>query len=310
MMLLKSCLLVVLAAKCFAGQMSPGDLEEFDKNVRVNLAVKVAKSFETLTQQISKLNGDCMSKINSTIDQCSSCPRKRKQYTGILNLESVFSVPVSEGTKLAKTIAGSLSKDSVQQFLGSNLRTVLKTLKNTFTSIIKNKDISEIPMLLNNFQQNFASLRDSVLNLPSTFNDLIGNIGSGLRKLKFWRKKRSVAACSACDLLDSDDANVVIANVCGADAASGLKNLTTSIQNLELLYEDAINGTILTEVLTGAPQMTMSPSLSVSAELDHIIYSIGTTTKTLAGEPGEKIIFTDKPASYAMLADKIYNDFV
>ncbi|XP_061182355.1 uncharacterized protein LOC133190679 [Saccostrea echinata] len=309
MMFLRSCVLVAIAAKCFAGPMSQGDLEEFDKNVRVKLAVKVAESFETLTQQISKLNGDCMSKINTTIDQCASCNRKKKQYMGVLNVGSVLSVPVSEGTKLAKTIAESLSKESVQQFLGSNLRSVLKTLKGTFISIIKNKDIREIPMFFNNFQKNFASLRNSILNLPSTFNNLVGNIGSELRKLRFWRKKRS-AACSACDQLQSDDSTVVIANVCGADAANGLANLSKSIENLQLLYEDAINGTVLTEIHTGTPQMTMSPSLSVSADLDHIIYSIETTTKTLAGVPGEKIIFTDKPASYAMLADKIYNDFV
>ncbi|XP_062604575.1 uncharacterized protein LOC134266343 [Saccostrea cucullata] len=139
---------------------------------------------------------------------------------------------------------------------------------------------------------------------------MIGKIGSRLRQLRFWRKKRSVAACSACDLLDSDDANVVIANVCGADAASGLEDITKSIQNLQLLYEDVMNGTVLTEILIGAPQMTTTPSLSISADLDHIIYSIGPRTKTLGGVPGEKIIFSDKPASYAMLADKIYNDFV
>jgi hypothetical protein len=56
--------------------------------------------------------------------------------------------------------------------------------------------------------------------------------------------------------------------------------------------------------------MVMSPTFSVYGDLQSVTYSISTTTKILTGKAGEKIIFTDKPTSYTMLADKIYKDFV
>lgn len=76
-------------------------ISEFDKNVRVDLAVVVTENFEKLTQQITSLNEDCMVKINATIDQCASCPR----YSIIIIIvlikksrnESTFLYPLSLG---------------------------------------------------------------------------------------------------------------------------------------------------------------------------------------------------------------------
>ena len=64
------------------------------------------------------------------------------------------------------------------------------------------------------------------------------------------------------------------------------------------------------QLVTGDPQMKLSPTLTVVADLQTATYSVGTTTKKLTGTAGEIINFTDKPASYDMLAEKIYNDFV
>ena len=64
------------------------------------------------------------------------------------------------------------------------------------------------------------------------------------------------------------------------------------------------------QLVTGDPNMKLSPTLTVVADLQTATYSVGTTTKKLTGTAGEIINFTDKPASYDMLAEKIYNDFV
>ncbi|XP_048759021.2 uncharacterized protein LOC125668714 [Ostrea edulis] len=312
LLIIRSCFLIFIATRCFAVRMSKGDLEEFDKNVRVDLAVVVTENFEKLTQQITSLNEDCMVKINATIDQCASCPRGTGKNSGVKKIVSVLSIPISEGEKLANTIVDSLSKGNVQKFLGEKLGPVVGTLKGTFSSLVNNKEIKDLTNFFVNFEKNLANLKSSLSNLPSflehNLNNLVGNIGSELSKLKFWRRKRS--ACLACEKLNSDDATVIITNVCGTGVAKSLSDLTKSIENLQLLYEDAINGTILTQIITGDPQMVMSPTLTVSGELQNVTYSIDTTTKTLTGKSGETIIFTDKPTSYTMLADKIYQDFV
>ncbi|XP_048760165.1 uncharacterized protein LOC125669597 [Ostrea edulis] len=312
LLMIRGCLLVFIAKECFAGSMSNGDLEGFDKNVRAELAVMVAENFETLTQQITSLNENCMAKINGTVDQCASCPKGTNPNSGVDKIVAVLRIPISEGEKLANTITDSLSNVNVQKFLGDKLGPVVGTLKGTFSSLINNKEIKDLTSFFANFEKNLANLKNSFSNLPSflkrNVNNLVGNIGNELSKLKFWRRKRS--ACVACDNLNSEDSAVIIRNVCGASVAKSLSDLTKSIENLQLLYEDAINGTILTQIITGDPEMVMSPTLTVSGELQNVTYSIDTTTKTLTGKSGETIIFTDKPTSYTMLADKIYQDFV
>ncbi|XP_048761602.1 uncharacterized protein LOC125670456 [Ostrea edulis] len=310
-LMVRSCLLAFIAT-CLAGPMSKEDLQEFDKNVRADLAVMIAENFEKLTKQVTSLNEDCMTKINGTIDQCASCPRGKNTNAGLGNIVSILGNPISASQKLATTIAGSLSNVLVQQFLGKRLKPVLGTLTGTFGAVINKNNLKHLTNVFSTVGKTLGKLKNSLSSIPSlvgrTAKNWVGEIGNGLSKLKFWRRKRS--ACAACGKLDSEDSNVIITNVCGASVAKSLGDLTKSIENLQLLYEDAINGTILTQIITGDPKMVTSPVFAVSAELQSVTYSTGTITRTIRGRPEERIVFTDKEKSYALLADKIYKNFV
>lgn len=309
---LRSCIVVFFATKCFAGPMSTEDLKDFDKNVRIRLAVLVAKNLETLTQQITSANDGCLLKINTTIDSCASCPAGSASQSKIDEVVKAISYPIVEGEKLVTKITDSLSNVNVREFLGDKLSPVLNTLKGTLGVLINSNEIQNIGKFFSNFESTFNNLKNSLSSIPSslgkTFETLVGDIGGKLSKLKFWRKRRS--ACSDCEKLSSKDPNTVITNVCGANVAKQLTDLTKSLENLQELYEDSVNGTVVTELVIGDPQMTYSPSFKVVADLQSLTYNIGATKKTLQGFAGEIINFTDKPTSYDFLADKIYQDFV